>query len=127
MSAREYDRIVSSIKAVGLLEPLVVYPECDGFLILDGVQRYRALLDMGVEVVPCLLGKQREAFTGNRMAGASKLYQPVGRRRIPHHRIDGKILLTDDDVATFLAGCRVEVTAPATPQHRLRLKHLHLN
>jgi len=67
VSTREYDRIVSSIKAVGLLEPLIVYSEGEDFLILDGVQRYRALLEMGVEVVPCLLGKQREAFTGNRM------------------------------------------------------------
>jgi ParB-like chromosome segregation protein Spo0J len=50
-----------------LIEPLVVYPEGDDYVILDGVQRYRALLELGVEIVPCILGKQREAFTGNRM------------------------------------------------------------
>src|SRR6476620_9235144 len=64
---REFNRILGSIKAVGLIEPLVVYPEGDDYVILDGAQRYRALLELGVEVVPCILGKQREAFTGNRM------------------------------------------------------------
>jgi ParB/RepB/Spo0J family partition protein len=64
---QEYDRILASIKAIGLIEPLIVYPEGESYVILDGVQRYRALLELGVETVPCILGKQREAFTGNRM------------------------------------------------------------
>jgi len=67
VSKREFNRILGSIKAVGLIEPLVVYPEGDDYVILDGVQRYRALLELGVEVAPCILGRQREAFTGNRM------------------------------------------------------------
>jgi ParB family transcriptional regulator, chromosome partitioning protein len=64
---REYQRILASLKAIGLIEPLIVFPEGDNYLILDGVQRYRGLLELGIEVVPCILGKQREAFTGNRM------------------------------------------------------------
>jgi len=64
---REYERILASIKAIGLIEPLVVYPDGESFLILDGTLRYRALLELGVEIVPCILGKRREAFTGNRM------------------------------------------------------------
>ena len=64
VSKREFNRILGSIKAVGLIEPLVVYPEGDDYVILDGVQRYRALLELGVEVAPCILGRQREAFTG---------------------------------------------------------------
>ena len=67
VTRREFGRILASIKAVGLIEPLIVYPEGDGYVILDGAQRYRALLEMGVGVVPCIIGKQREAFTGNRM------------------------------------------------------------
>jgi len=63
---REYERILASIKTIGLIEPLIVYPEGDDYVILDGVQRYHALLELGVEMVPCILGKQREAFTGNR-------------------------------------------------------------
>jgi ParB-like chromosome segregation protein Spo0J len=67
VSQREFDRIVASIKAIGLIEPLIVFPEGEDFVITDGVQRYRALLDLGVEIVPCILGQRREAFTGNRM------------------------------------------------------------
>ncbi len=67
ISQREFDRILASIKAVGLIEPLIVFPEGEDFVITDGVQRYRALLDLGVELVPCILGPRREAFTGNRM------------------------------------------------------------
>jgi ParB/RepB/Spo0J family partition protein len=67
VTKREYDRILATIKATGLIEPLIVFPDGDDYVILDGVQRYRALLELGVEVVPCILGKRREAFTGNRM------------------------------------------------------------
>ena len=67
VNAREYGRILASIKAIGLIEPLVVFPEGEDYVILDGVQRYRALLELGVMVIPCILGRYREAFTGNRM------------------------------------------------------------
>jgi ParB family transcriptional regulator, chromosome partitioning protein len=67
VTKREYDRILASIRTVGLVEPLVVFPENGDYLILDGVQRYRALSELGIEVAPCIMGKQREAFTGNRM------------------------------------------------------------
>ena len=79
MSRREYDRILASLRAVGLIKPLVVYPDGDEYVILDGVQRYRALLEMGVEVVPCLVGGQREAFTGNRMVNR---VSPIQERRM---------------------------------------------
>ena len=67
ISQRDFDRILASIRAIGLIEPLIVYPEGEDFVITEGVQRYRALLEMGIEVVPCVIGRQREAFTGNRM------------------------------------------------------------
>ncbi len=79
VSRREYDRILASLRAVGLIEPLVVYPDGDDYVILDGVQRYRALLEMGVELVPCLVGGQREAFTGNRMVNR---VSPIQERRM---------------------------------------------
>ena len=67
ISQRDFDRILASIKAIGLIAPLIVYPEGEDFVITEGVQRYRALLEMGIEIVPCVIGQQREAFTGNRM------------------------------------------------------------
>ena len=67
IKSREFERIVASIRAIGLIEPLVVYPENGEFVITDGVQRCRALAELGVEIAPCIIGARREAFTGNRM------------------------------------------------------------
>jgi ParB/RepB/Spo0J family partition protein len=114
VTKREYDRILASIKAVGLIEPLVVYPEGDDYVILDGAQRYRALLELGVEVVPCILGRQREAFTGNRMVNRLSPVQ--------EHRMIEKSLLEVDEtsIATALGITNLS--------HRLKktlLKQLH--
>ena len=66
--AKKYrQRIEASLRAVGLIEPLIVFPLNDGYEILDGTLRYRILLDLGVESVPCLIHSTRDGFTGNRM------------------------------------------------------------
>jgi ParB-like chromosome segregation protein Spo0J len=67
VAKKYYLRIEASLRSVGLIDPLVVYPQGDNFEILDGCIRFRILLDLGVETVPCLIADQREAFTGNRM------------------------------------------------------------
>lgn len=79
VSKREYDRILASIKAVGLIEPLVVFPENGDYLILDGVQRYHALVELGVVTAPCIMGAQREAFTSTRhhAEGAGAAARPI--------------------------------------------------
>src|SRR5689334_17719009 len=114
VSKREFNRILGSIKAVGLIEPLVVYPEGDDYVILDGVQRYRALLELGVEVAPCILGRQREAFTGNRMVNRVSPVQ--------EHRMIEKSL-GEVDEATIAAALGISGLG-----HRLKnalLKRLH--
>jgi len=114
VSKREYDRIVASIKAVGLIEPLVVYPEGDDYVILDGVQRYRALVELGVELVPCILGNQREAFTGNRMVNRVSPIQE-------HRMIEKSLSEVDEDTIASALGI-------ANIEHRLKktlLKQLH--
>jgi excisionase family DNA binding protein len=59
----------------------------------------------------------------------SRLYQLVAARQIVHYRIGGKIIFQEDDVAAFLAGCRVGTAAvpTAAPPLRLRLKHITLD
>ena len=114
VSKREYDRILASIKAVGLIEPLVIFPDGDDYVILDGVQRHRALMELGVEVVPCILGKQREAFTGNRMVNRVSPIQ--------EHRMIEKSL-GEVDEATIAAALGISGLS-----HRLKktlLKQLH--
>ena len=59
---------------------------------------------------------------------ASKLYQLVSAGEIAHYRVGGKIIFRDDDIASFLANCRVESASTkviAPPPHP-RLKHLSL-
>ncbi len=67
VAKRAYEKIAASIQACGLLDPLIVY--CDGsqYVILDGHLRYQILLELGVEIVPCIVWKEKEAFTPNRM------------------------------------------------------------
>jgi ParB-like chromosome segregation protein Spo0J len=114
VSKREFERILASIQAVGLIEPLVVYPDGDDYVILDGVQRYRALLQMGIEVAPCIIGKQREAFTGNRMVNR---VSPVQENRMIEKS------LSEVDEASIAAALGI-----STLSHRLNkslLKQLH--
>lgn len=79
ITVREYNRISASIKAIGLIEPLVVYAEGDGYVILDGVQRFKILKELNVQVAPCIAGRQREAFSGNRMVNR---VSPVQEQRM---------------------------------------------
>lgn len=97
-----YDRIAATIRAVGLIEPLVVYPDGEGFVILEGVQRYRVLLAMGVEVVPCIIGKQREAFTGNRMVNR---LSPLQEHRMIKTSLEKE--LDEQTIATALGVGRI--------------------
>lgn len=67
VSKTGYRKILASIRAVGLIEPLCVYKEGSKYVILDGYLRYRACLDLGVETVPCLILPDKEAYTCSRM------------------------------------------------------------
>jgi excisionase family DNA binding protein len=44
---------------------------------------------------------------------ASKLYQMASRRKIPHYRIGGKILFSDEQIQEFLNSCKVQPAGPA--------------
>ncbi len=60
--------IQASIRELGLIEPLVVYPQkgSEGvYVILDGHIRYSILRDLGVTVVKCLVSTDDESFTFN--------------------------------------------------------------
>ncbi len=62
-----YKQLESSLKQVGLIEPLVVYPrgpaDC---LLLDGHLRLEILKSMGAKEVKCLLSTDDESYTYNR-------------------------------------------------------------
>jgi ParB-like chromosome segregation protein Spo0J len=75
ITKREYERIRAGILAVGLIEPLLVFPENDYYIILNGHQKYRILLELGVETVPCIFAPQKESFTSNRMVNRLSPFQ----------------------------------------------------
>ena len=63
-----YRSIVSSIREVGVIEPLMVYPQNgkDGtYLLLDGHLRLHALREIGIKEVECLISTDDESFTYN--------------------------------------------------------------
>ena len=64
---QSFKRLIASIRAVGLIEPLCVYKEGDHFMILDGYLRYLACTELGIDVLPCLVYKTKEAYSFNKM------------------------------------------------------------
>lgn len=87
-----YQRIEASLRAVGLLEPLVVYQRGDDYDILDGELRHAILLDMGVETVPCLVWKEREAFTASRMVSHLSAAEEMRMLRKSLEELDEKTI-----------------------------------
>jgi len=68
MTTRKFKQIVSSIREIGLIEPLSVIKPADGaegFLLLDGNLRVLALKELGQDVAPCLIAKDFETYTYN--------------------------------------------------------------
>jgi len=64
----KYRRIIASIREVGIVEPLVVYPQASGetqYVLLDGHVRLAVLKEMGQENVNCLVAMDDESFTYN--------------------------------------------------------------
>ncbi len=64
----KYQRIVSSIEELGIIEPLVVYPQKDQegtYILLDGHIRLQIVNDQGLQFVDCLIATDDEAFTYN--------------------------------------------------------------
>lgn len=64
---RGYQKILTTIKMVGLIEPLDVYKENGHYVILNGFLRYKALQELNITPVPCLIHSDKEAYTYNKM------------------------------------------------------------
>ncbi len=92
VAKKYYQRIEASLMAVGLIDPLVVFQLNDSYEILDGSLRYRILLDLGVETVPCLVREHREGFTGNRMVNQLSASQEMRMLRKSLEELDEKTI-----------------------------------
>lgn len=67
-ASQKFQQILASIREVGIIEPLVVYPQNgDGktYLLIDGHIRFEALRQLGRTEAPCLISTDDEAYTYN--------------------------------------------------------------
>jgi len=66
--ANRYEIILASIKAVGLVEPLVVFPQkgqLGKYTLVNGHMRYYALKELELTFADCLVANDDEGFTYN--------------------------------------------------------------
>ena len=70
-SSSRYRRIVASMSQIGMIEPIVVFPQAgtrgrgQKYLILDGLLRYDILKEQGATEVFCLIATTDDSFTYN--------------------------------------------------------------
>ena len=66
-NAEKYKCIAASLREVGLIEPLIVYPQPDGvhYAVLDGTIRLDILKSQNVTDVFCLVSSDDEGYTYN--------------------------------------------------------------
>jgi ParB-like chromosome segregation protein Spo0J len=68
-SSQKFQQVLSSVREVGIIEPLIVFPQ-DGksgmFLLLDGHVRLEALKQLGHTHARCLIATDDEAYTYNK-------------------------------------------------------------
>lgn len=67
--SQKFAQIAASIRAVGLIEPLVVAHATgkdEAFILLDGHVRLHILKEMGQDLVTCLVATDDESFTYNK-------------------------------------------------------------
>src|SRR5262245_9482177 len=76
---KKYSQIAASLRHVGLIEPIVVFPAGRGkFLVLDGHKRLDVLKQRGETEVRCLLATDDESYTYNKRVN---YLSPIGE----HH------------------------------------------
>lgn len=62
----KFQSILSSIKEIGIIEPLMVYPDNNAYLLLDGHSRLYALNMLGIDEALCMIATDDEGFTYNK-------------------------------------------------------------
>ena len=68
-SSQKYQQVLASIREVGIIEPLIVFPQegkTDSFLLLDGHIRLEVLRQLGETHARCLVATDDETYTYNK-------------------------------------------------------------
>jgi ParB-like chromosome segregation protein Spo0J len=68
-ASQKYHQILCSVREVGIIEPLMVFPQegiAGRYLLLDGHVRLQILKDLGRTRAPCLIATDDEAYSYNK-------------------------------------------------------------
>jgi ParB-like chromosome segregation protein Spo0J len=68
-SSQKYQQVLSSVREVGIIEPLVVFPQngkSEIFMLLDGHIRLEVLRELGETNARCLIATDDETYTYNK-------------------------------------------------------------
>jgi ParB family chromosome partitioning protein len=83
-----FRKIVASIRAIGLIEPLSVFQEGDHYVILDGFLRYKACQQLELETLPCMVFKDKQGYSFNRNVNRLSAFQEMRMLRKSLESID---------------------------------------
>ena len=92
---------------------MLVFPEDDYYIIVNGHQRYHILLELGVETVPCIFAPEKESFTSNRMVNR---LSPLQESRMIKKSLDE---LDEKTIASALGITHIAHRLNATLQKQL--------
>jgi ParB-like chromosome segregation protein Spo0J len=100
-SSQKYLQVLASIREIGVVEALIVFPQKDGtYLLLDGHVRLEALKCIGETHVHCLVATDDETYTYNKRVNRMATIQEhvmilkAIRSGVPEERI-AKVLRVD--------------------------------
>jgi RepB plasmid partitioning protein/ParB-like nuclease family protein len=65
-SSQKYQQVLSSVREVGIIEPLIVFPQNGNYLLLDGHIRLEVLKHLGETQARCLVATDDETYTYNK-------------------------------------------------------------
>ncbi len=109
---KRYRTIRASIKEVGMIEPLVVYPQKGGgakYLLLDGHLRFFALKELGETEAECIIASDDECFTYNARVNRlnpiaeHKMIMKAVQHGVRPERIAAALNLTVTDVKSSMS------------------------
>ncbi|MEN4745370.1 plasmid partitioning protein RepB C-terminal domain-containing protein [Pantoea agglomerans] len=110
-SSQKYIQIKSTISALGLVEPILIYIDgADGTAkILDGHLRVEALKDIGEEIVACLVSTVYDTYTPNKKVNRitiiqiQKMLKEAVRVGVPEDMLCSALNISSDSLKSNLS------------------------
>ena len=66
LPTRSKNRLLATIKRLGIIEPLIVFREEGGYQILDGYFRYLLLKELECKTAPCIISHTRDLLSSHK-------------------------------------------------------------